>query len=151
MPPARPEDSRAHEEPGLLARLVLSGQLRRRGVTVAWWKDKDARAPLPEAQILVEEKTLYLATTLAVVAMTLELSPLATKPWVPGEAWLLDARGGVVGRFPVWMEGIQLGPGERRTVAFEVERIPGMEPQALRLELRERNGGPTVRAGDLEL
>jgi hypothetical protein len=148
-PPARPEDSRAREEPGLLARLVLSGQLRRRGVTVSWWKD--SHAPTPEDQVSVEERTLYLAKTLAVVAMTLKLSPAVTKPWAPGEAWLLDVRGGVVGRFPLWMEGTQLGPGEQRTVAFEVERVPGTEPQAFRLELRERDGGHTVQAGDLEL
>ncbi|AKJ07236.1 uncharacterized protein DUF2381 [Archangium gephyra] len=148
-PPVRPEDSRAHEEPGLLVRLVLSGQLRQGGVTVAWWKG--TREPIAEAQLFVEERTLYLAETLAVVAMTLELSPAATKPWAPGEAWLLDARGDVVGRFPVWMEGTRLGPGEKRTVAFEVERVPGTAPQKLRLELRERDGGHTVQAGDLKL
>ncbi|HYO64929.1 MAG TPA: DUF2381 family protein [Archangium sp.] len=148
-PPVRSEDARAHEEPGLFARLVLSGQLRRADVTVRWWKDP--RAPTPGAQLVVEEKTLYLSMKLAVVAMTLELSPLATRPWVPGEAWLLDARGGVVGRFPVWMEGSQLDPGERRTVAFEVERVPGAKPRELRLELRERNDGPTVQAGEVEL
>lgn len=147
--PVRPEDSRARDEPGLLARLVLSGRLRQGGVTVAWWKAP--RAPTPETQLFVEERTLYLAETLAVVAMTLELSLAATKPWAPGEAWLLDARGGVVGRFPVWMEGTRLGPGEKRTVAFEVARVPGTEPRELRLELRERDGGPTVQAGDLEL
>jgi hypothetical protein len=149
MPPVRPEDPHVREEPGLLARLVLSGQLLRGGVTVAWWKTPDE--PTPEAQLFVKEGTLYLAKTLAVVAMTLELSPVATKPWVPGEAWLLDARGGVVGRFPLWMEGRQLGPGEERTVAFEVERVPGTEPRKFRLELRERNGGPIVQAGELKL
>ncbi|MFE8602221.1 DUF2381 family protein [Archangium violaceum] len=148
-PPLRPEDAHAREEPGLFARLVLSGQLRRGGITVAWWKGP--RASTPEDLIFIDERTLYLAETLAVVAMTLKMSPAATAPWVPGEAWLLDAHGGVVGRFPVWMEGTQLGPGERRTVVFEVERVPGAPPQTLRLELRERNGGTTVRAGDVNL
>ncbi|MFY0528696.1 DUF2381 family protein [Archangium gephyra] len=145
---AQPEATRT-EEPGLFARLVLSGRLGRGGVTVTWWND--SHAPTPEDEVSIGKRTLYLAETLAVVSMTLELSPAATKPWGPGEAWLLDARGGVVGRFPVWMEGIQLVPGERRTVAFEVERVSGTEPQTLRLELRERNGGHTVQAGDLEL
>ncbi len=148
-PPLRPEGSRAHEQPGLLAKLVLSGQLSRSGVTVAWWRAPDEQTP--EAQLFAYERTLYLTETLTVVAMTLALSPAATKPWVPGEAWLLDARGGVVGRFPLWMEGRQLDPGEKHTVAFEVERVPGAQPQTLRLELRERDGGPTVQAGSLNL
>lgn len=148
-PTARSEDSRVREEPGLFARLVLSGRLRQGGVTVTWWKS--TRAPTPEDEVSVEHRTLYLAETLAVVAMTLKLSPAAAKPWGPDEAWLLDARGGVVGRFPVWMEGTRLGPGEQRTVAFEVERVPDASPKELRLELRERDGGRTVHAGDLEL
>jgi hypothetical protein len=145
---ARPEATRI-EEPGLLARLVLSGRLGRGGVTVSWWND--SHAPTPEDEVSVDERTLYLAETLAVVSMTLELSPAAAKPWGPGEAWLLDVRGSVVGRFPLWMEGTRLGPGEKRTVAFEVERVPGASPKELRLELRERDGGRTVQAGDLEL
>ncbi|HZI02717.1 MAG TPA: DUF2381 family protein [Archangium sp.] len=145
---ARPEATRT-EEPGLFARLVLSGRLGRGGVTVTWWKDP--HAPTPEDEVSIWKKTLYLAETLAVVAMTLELSPAAAKPWGPGEAWLLDARGNVVGRFPLWMEGTRLGPGEKRTVAFEVERVPGASPRELRLELREWDGGRTVQAGALEL
>ncbi|WNG60943.1 DUF2381 family protein [Archangium gephyra] len=109
------------------------------------------RRALPEDPIFIKERALYLTKTLAVVAMTLKLSPAATTPWVPGEAWLLDAHGGVVGRFPVWMEGRQLGPGEERTVVFEVERVSSASTQPLQLELRERNGGPTVRAGGLAL
>ncbi|HEX5750737.1 MAG TPA: DUF2381 family protein [Archangium sp.] len=149
VPQVHPEDAHVREEPGLLARLVLSGQLLRGGVTVARWTAPSA--PIPEAPLFVKERTLYLARTLAVVAMTLELSPAATRPWVPGEAWLLDARGGVVGRFPVWMEGRQLGPGESRPMVIEVERVPGTQPRVLRLELRERDGGPTVQAGELKL
>lgn len=134
-------------EPGLLARLVLSGRLDR-GVTVTW--SLNDNAPSQQGEVFVGDKTLYRAGTLAVVTLALRLSPAATRPWVPGEAWLLDAQGGVVGRFPVWMERTRLGPGEQRTVAIEVEFVPGATPGALRLELREQDGGRTVHAGDLK-
>ncbi|MFY0571168.1 DUF2381 family protein [Archangium lansingense] len=145
---ARPEDSRARFEPGLLARLVLSGRLDWSGVTVTWLLEDSA--PSQQGEVFAERKTLYRARTLAVVTLALRLSPAATRPWAPGEAWLLDAQGGVVGRFPVWMEGTRLGPGETRTVAIEVELVPRVEPGTLRLELREQDGGRTVHAGDLK-
>jgi len=144
----RPEDTRARGEPGLLARLVLSGRLGRGGITVTWLMVSSV--PNQQDEVSVGAKTLYRAEALAMVSLELKLSAAATKPWVPGEAWLLDARGRVVGRFPVWMEVARLGPGEKRTVAIEMELVPGAAPGALRLELREQDGGRTVNAGGLE-
>ncbi|HYO60233.1 DUF2381 family protein [Archangium sp.] len=148
-PQARPEDTRAPYEPGLLAKLVLSGRMGRGGVTFKRLLNDGKTIKGDEVSIV--ETTVHRAAALAAVAVKLKLSPAATKPWVPGEAWLLDAQGGVVGRFPVWMDEARLAPGEERTVALEVELAPGAAPSALRLELREKDGGRTVRVGDLEL
>jgi uncharacterized protein (TIGR02268 family) len=146
---AQPEDTRAPYEPGLFAKLVLSGRLGRSGVTLRRLLDTGEIAKGDE--VSVEARIIHRAEALAVVTVELTLSAAATTPWVPGEAWLLDAQGRVVDRLPVWMDGAQLGPGELRTVAVEVELAPGAAPRVLRLELREKDGGRTVRAGELEL
>jgi uncharacterized protein (TIGR02268 family) len=148
-PQARPEDTPAPYEPGLFAKLVLSGRLGRGGVTLTRLPDAGKKTEGDEVSVRVSD--IYRAEALTVVTVELKLSAAATTPWVPGEAWLLDAQGRVVGRLPVWMDGARLGPGELRTVAVEVELAPGAAPRALRLELREKDGGRTVRAGELKL
>jgi uncharacterized protein (TIGR02268 family) len=147
-PRAPPESPRARYVPGLFARLVLSERLGMGGVTSTELLDTEGTAGSHE--VSVKDRRIHRAKTLSVVTMRLKLSAASTLPWVPGEAWLLDARGHVVGRLPMWMDGTRLDPGGERTVALEVEPAPDWPPGALRLELREKDGERTVPAGNLE-
>jgi hypothetical protein len=101
--------------------------------------------------VAIRPSHIYRSDTLAVVALRLKLSAGSLQPWVPGEAWLLDMEGQVVGRFPVWMDGTRLDPGQERDVAVEVEFVPDVPPRLLRLELHEKNGERTLRLEDLKL
>jgi uncharacterized protein (TIGR02268 family) len=147
-PRAPPGDTRARYEPGLFARLVLSERLGLGGVTHTRLSNTDGTTGSHEVSVL--GRRIHRAETLAVVTVQLKLSAASTRPWVPGEAWLLDARDHVVGRLPVWMDGTQLDPGGELTVATEVEPSPDWLPGTLRLELREKDGGQTVPAGNLK-
>jgi hypothetical protein len=146
-PPVPPEDTRARYEPGLFARLVLSERLGMGGVTSTRLLDTEGTTGSHE--VSVKDRRIYRAKTLSVVTMRLKLSAESTLPWVPGEAWLLDAKGQVMGRLPVWMDGTRLDPGEERTVALEVEPAPDWPLGPLRLELREKDGERPVPAGNL--
>jgi uncharacterized protein (TIGR02268 family) len=144
----RPETPRARYTSGLFARLVLSGRLGNGAITFTRMQGALDVTDVGDLKTLT--KNLYRSDTLAVVAMRLKLSS-ASPPWVPGEAWLLDMKGHVVGRSPVWMDGTRLDPGQERDAAVEVELVPGVPPRLLRLELREKNGGRTVHLKDLKL
>lgn len=146
-PRAPPEDTRARYEPGLFARLVLSERLGMGGVTSTQVLDTEGTTGSHE--VSVKDRRIHRAKTLSVLTMRLKLSAESILPWVPGEAWLLDAGGQVVGRLPVWMDGTRLNPGEERTVALEVEPAPDWPPGPLRLELREKDSERPVPAGNL--
>lgn len=144
--PAPPSEPRASYEAGLLARLVLSGRLGKKGITFSLMQGTFTASTVGELD--AKERSVYRSDTLTVVAMRLVLSAASPRPWVPDEAWLLDAEGHAVGRFPVWMDGTRLDPGQERHAAVEMELSPGA--QALWLELREKDGGRTVRLGGLK-
>lgn len=146
-PQVRSETPRARYTPGLFARLVLSGRLGKRGVTRT--RMQGALDANDVGDVATSTRHIYRSDTLAVVALRLELSAASPQPWVPDEAWLLDMAGQVVGRFPVWMDGARLDPGQERDVAVEVELGPGVHPRRFQLELREKNGGRTVRLADV--
>jgi uncharacterized protein (TIGR02268 family) len=148
-PQVRSEIPRARYTPGLFARLVLSGRLGKRDVTRT--RMQGALDANDVGDVATSTKHIYRSDTLAVVALRLKLSAASPQPWVPGEAWLLDLEGHEVGRFPVWMDGTRLDPGQERDVAVEVELVPGVPPRRLWLEIREKNGGPTVRLDDVKL
>jgi hypothetical protein len=148
-PQVPPEAPRARYTSGLFAKLVLSGRLGNRGITSTRLLGT-FRTP-QVGDVVAKDKQLYRADTVAVVAMRLKLSATSLQSWVPGEAWLLDMAGHVVDRSPVWMDGTRLDPGQERDVAVEVKLVPGVPPRRLRLELREKNGGRTVRLEDLKL
>jgi uncharacterized protein (TIGR02268 family) len=145
----RPETPRARYTSGLFARLVLSGRLGKSGVTRVRMQG-DFQSP-QVGDIVAKDRRLYRSDTLAVLVIKLRLSTASPQPWVPSEAWLLDMDGHVVGRSPVWMDGTRLDPGQESDVAVEVELVPGVSPRLLRLELREKDGGRTVRLEDLSL
>ncbi len=147
--PERAGDIPARYEPGLFARLVLSGRLGRSGVTFSRPMGTDG---MTEGDDLIAwEQRIHRAETLVVVSAELKLSAASTRPWVPDEAWLLDMKGQRVGRFPVWMVVPVLYPGGRCTVAVEVELASDTPPRTLRLELREKDGGRVVPVGNLKL
>jgi uncharacterized protein (TIGR02268 family) len=148
-PQVRSETPRARYTPGLFARLVLSGRLGKRGVTLT--RMQGTFGVKVVGDIAIRPSHIYRSDTFAVVALRLKLSAGSLQPWVPGEAWLLDMEGQVVGRFPVWMDGTRLDPGQERDVAVEVELVPDVPPRLLRLELREKNGERTLRLEDLKL
>ena len=148
-PQVRAETPRARYTPGLFARLVLSGRLGKSGVTRT--RVQETFGVKVVGDVAIRTSHLYRSETLAVVVLRLKLSAGSLQPWVPGEAWLLDMEGQVVGRFPVWMDGTRLDPGQELDVAVEVELVPGVPPRLLRLELREKNGERTVRLEDLKL
>jgi hypothetical protein len=148
-PQVPPEAPRARYTSGLFARLVLSGRVGNRGITFTRMLGALDENDAGELETLT--KNLYRSDTHAVVAMRLKLAATSLQSWMPSEAWLLDMKGHVVGRSPVWMDGTRLDPGQERDVAVEVELVPGMPPGLLRLELREKNGGRTVRLKDLKL
>jgi uncharacterized protein DUF2381 len=145
--PASPGEPRASYEAGLLARLVLSGRVGKTGVTFSLMQGTSTGNTAGEVD--AEEQCAYRSDTLTVVAVRLKLSATAPRPWVPDEAWLLDAEGHAVGRFPVWMESTRLDPGQERHAAVEMELAPGAHAGSLWLELREKDGGRTVRLGEL--
>jgi hypothetical protein len=146
--PAPPGEPRAPYEAGLLARLVLSGRLGKQGVTFSNLQGTFTENTVGEVD--AKDRCVYRSGPLTVVAMRLVLSAASPRPWVPDEAWLLDAEGHAVGRFPVWMDGTRLDPGQERHAAVELELTPGAHPGRLRLELREKDGGRTVRLGELK-
>ncbi|HLM44071.1 MAG TPA: DUF2381 family protein, partial [Myxococcaceae bacterium] len=94
---------------------------------------------------------VYRAEGLTVVEVKLALPEAATKPWLPGEALLLDEKGQVVARPGVWLDGTRLAPGDKRTLALELDPLPGGAPRPLLLEIREKEGARTVRVQGLEL
>lgn len=146
--PAPPAEPRASYEAGLLARLVLSGRLGKKGITFSRMQGTFTGSTVGEVE--AEERYVYRSDTLTVVAVRLVLSAASPWPWVPDEAWLLDAAGHAVGRFPVWMDGTRLDPGQERHAAVEMELSPGAHASDLRLELREKDGGRTVHLGGLK-
>jgi hypothetical protein len=48
------------------------------------------------------------------------------------------------------MDGTRLDPGQERHATVEMELAPGAHPGNLWLELREKDGGRTVRLGELK-
>jgi hypothetical protein len=142
VPPAR-------YEAGLFAQLVLSGRLGRSDVTVSRLTDTDKMRQGDE--LVAWGQHIHRAKTLAVVSASLKLSTESTRPWLPGEAWLLDEKGQRVGPFPVWMDVPVLYPGGEGTVAVEVDLVTGTPPGTFRIELREKDGGRVVPLGNLKL
>jgi hypothetical protein len=142
---ARLDIMRARCEAGAFAHLVLSGRIGEEGVTTD---------VLPVSPVGMELRAtharMYRAEGLMVVKVKLELSAAATKPWLPGEALLLDAKGEVVARPGVWLDGTRLAPGENRHLALELDPLPGGAPRPLLLEIREKEGARTVRVRGLE-
>ncbi len=144
---ARLDIMRARCEAGAFARLVLSGRIGEQGVTTEFLMVSPVGAELSATHARV-----YRAEGLTVVEVKLELSGAATtKPWLPGEALLLDAKGEVVARPGVWLDGTRLAPGDKRTLALELDPLPGGAPRPLLLEIREKEGARTVRVQGLEL
>jgi uncharacterized protein (TIGR02268 family) len=143
---ARLDIMRARCEAGAFARLVLSGRIGEEGVTTEFLPVSPVGAELSATHARV-----YRAEGLTVVEVKLALPEAATKPWLPGEALLLDEKGQVVARPGVWLDGTRLAPGDKRTLALELDPLPGGAPRPLLLEIREKEGARTVRVQGLEL
>ena len=143
---ARLDIMRARCEAGAFARLVLSGRIGEQGVTTEF---------LMVSPVGLEPRAaharLYRAEGLTVVEVKLDLSGAATKPWLPGEALLLDAKGEVVARPGVWLDGTRLAPGDIRTLVLELDPLPAGARRPLLLEIREKEGARTIRVQGLEL
>ncbi|MFY0528904.1 DUF2381 family protein [Archangium gephyra] len=131
---SRLEEVLARCEAGSFVKLALSGELRM-GVT---WQHLEAAAS-SRSEVRLAEQDVYRTRARTVVVATLRLSPEA-RPWLPGEARLLDAAGREVRRLPVWMDGTRLQPGEVRALAVELERPAEHTDPLWNLELRERDG-----------
>jgi uncharacterized protein (TIGR02268 family) len=142
---ARLDIMRARCEAGAFAHLVLSGRIGEEGVTT-----KTLPVPPAENELRAVHARVYRAEGLTGVEVKLALSSAATKPWRPGEALLLDEKGEVVARPGVWLDGTRLAPGEQRTLALELDPLPGGAPRPLLLEIREKEGARTVRVQGLE-
>jgi uncharacterized protein (TIGR02268 family) len=142
---ARLDIMRARCEAGDFARLVLSGRIGETGVTT------NVLTVAPGGmELSATHARVYRAEGLTVVEVKLALPKTATKPWLPGEALLLDEKGQVVARPGVWLDGTRLAPGEKRTLALELDPLPGGAPRPLLLEIRENEGERTVRVQGLE-
>lgn len=129
---SRLEEVLARCEAGSFVKLALSGELLM-GVTR---QRMDIPTSLSEVRLVEQE--VYRTHARTVVVATLQLSSEA-RPWLPGEARLLDAAGREMRRLPVWMDGTRLQPGEERALAVELER-PAQDTDPHRMELRERDG-----------
>jgi len=142
---ARLDIMRVRCEAGAFARLVLSGRIGEKGVTTE-------KLPVPptENELRAVHARVHRAEGLTGVEVQLVLSGAATKPWLPGEALLLDEKGEVVARPGVWLDGTRLAPGEKRTLALELDPLPGGAPRPLLMEIREKEGARTVRVQGLE-
>lgn len=142
-PPARYEN-------GLFARLVLSRRLGTSGVTFSRLM-RTTNKLTQGGELVAWDQCIHRAETLTVVSASLKLSAASTRPWLPGEAWLLDEQGQRVGPFTVWMDVPVLYPGGEGTVAVEVDRVPNIPQGTFWLELREMNGGRVTLLGELTL
>jgi hypothetical protein len=143
----RAGDPPARYETGLFARLVLSRRLGKSGVTVSRLIGTNEMTQGDE--LIAWDHCIHRAKTLTVVSASLKLSAASTRPWLPGEAWLLDEKGQRVGPFTVWMDVPVLYPGGQGTVAVEVDLVPGIPPRTFWLELREKDGGRVTPLGNL--
>jgi uncharacterized protein (TIGR02268 family) len=131
---SRLEEVLARCEAGSFVKLALSGELMQEGVT---WERLELVPSRSEVTVSTQDVYRTRAHTVVVAGLTL---PPGVRPWAPGEASLLDAKGRVVRRLPVWMDGTRLRPGEKRSLAVEVERPSEDTDQRWGLELRERDG-----------
>jgi uncharacterized protein (TIGR02268 family) len=119
------------------SRLVLSGQLDRRGVKTIGFPVRVP--PGNKSGLAAQEGTSYRATRWALVAVPVSNLP-GQKPWTPGLARLFSAEGTALGVRQVSMDRPRLQPGETALVVVETAPPPSSNAP-YRLELLDTEGG----------